>query len=843
MPPSRRSLSSLFGWGRARATQRPGRGLGRRLGGAQGRTWAFRALAVALPWLALAGCELGLRLAGYGHASAFLLEARINDRAVFIENRAFGRLFFPEQLARQPLPLVVSREKPARTIRVLVFGESAAEGHPAPAFGFSRILSVLLRERWAGTQFEVINTAMTAIDSHAIRLIARDCAKLRADVWVLYMGHNEVIGPFGAGTPLSAPAPSRPLIRAQMALKRWRTGQWLEHLAGKLWGRARLPGSWEGLAMFSRNQVRFNDPRMEGVYAHFRENLGDILEAGRRAGARVVVCTLASNLKDCGPFASLHRADLTARSLTGWKSDYEAGIALEQAGQWAEAAARYETAARLDDQHAELQFRWGRCCLRLGERAVARAHLARARDLDTLRFRADSRLNAILKQAAAERAGRGVCLADMETALGRQSPEGIPGEELFYEHVHLNFAGNYWLARTIAEQMAQWLPASETGRTNPAGAWLGLGECASRLAWTDWDRYQVESQMRRWLQGPPFSNQVGHLERDRRSQERLARLQQSLGPEALDRAVASHRQALRAWPADWVLREDLAKLLEEAGDLTGAAQQWQWLRDSLPHHVQPLLRLASIADRSDLGDQAEGLYRQAIELGADTSERAAAHNGLGLTLAHWGKHRAAVVEFAKALDLRPELVEARINLGLSLYALGDVAGAIKEHELALRFQPRNIPAHVNLGKLLQAENRLAQATRHFEEAVRLEPANAVAHFNLANALAAQGQPQAALAHYAEAVRLQPDAPEARLSYGTALAQLRRLEEAAREFGEALRLQPSNPEPWLQLGGILAQQGRTDEAVRHLRAALRLDPLNRQAAQALTNLFQKAASTN
>ena len=37
-------------------------------------------------------------------------------------------------------------------------------------------------------------------------------------------------------------------------------------------------------------------------------------------------------------------------------------------------------------------------------------------------------------------------------------PISIPGEDLFYEHVHLTFAGNYLLARTMFASRAKCSP-------------------------------------------------------------------------------------------------------------------------------------------------------------------------------------------------------------------------------------------------------------------------------------------------------------------------------------------------------------------------------------------------
>jgi hypothetical protein len=41
---------------------------------------------------------------------------------------------------------------------------------------------------------------------------------------------------------------------------------------------------------------------MATVYASFERNLNDIIDAGLRSGAKVLVSTVARNLKDCGPF-------------------------------------------------------------------------------------------------------------------------------------------------------------------------------------------------------------------------------------------------------------------------------------------------------------------------------------------------------------------------------------------------------------------------------------------------------------------------------------------------------------------------------------------------------------
>lgn len=123
---------------------------------------------VVVPLLGLGGLELALRLAGYGYPTDFFLPARVNGREFYMPNLKFGYRFFPPALARVPLPLRMATDKSANSYRIFLLGESAAYGDPDPTYGVGRYLEVLLRERFPGTQFEVVGVAVTAINSHTI---------------------------------------------------------------------------------------------------------------------------------------------------------------------------------------------------------------------------------------------------------------------------------------------------------------------------------------------------------------------------------------------------------------------------------------------------------------------------------------------------------------------------------------------------------------------------------------------------------------------------------------------------------------------------------------------------
>ena len=228
------------------------------------RRWLFRLTALLLlPLLLVGGLEAALRLADYGYDTHLFKKIRIGGEEFFVNNDTFGLRFFPPELARFPGEFRMAAHKPAGTYRIFILGESAAMGDPEPAYGASRYLEALLTARFPGTPFEIINTGITAINSHVILPIARDCARQDGDLWIIYMGNNEMVGPFGAITIFGAQAPPLPVVRLNLALKQCRLGQWLADAGRKLKSKKSDATSWGGMEMFAGNHIAPTDARKE----------------------------------------------------------------------------------------------------------------------------------------------------------------------------------------------------------------------------------------------------------------------------------------------------------------------------------------------------------------------------------------------------------------------------------------------------------------------------------------------------------------------------------------------------------------------------------------------------
>jgi tetratricopeptide (TPR) repeat protein len=768
------------------------------------RLWLFRfTAAILLPLLLFGALELMLRVAGYGYPTSFFVRTQINGEEFYVPNDRFGFRFFPPEIARTPYAIRVRAQKPANTYRIFLFGESAAQGDPDPTFGMGRYLEVLLRERYPDRQFEVVCVAMTAINSHAILPIARECARLDGDLWVVYMGNNEMVGPYGAGTIFGPQSPRLSLIRASLAVKATKTGQLLEQLLGRMGASASAQKSWGGMNMFKNQQLRSNDPSRLRTYDNFAGNLEAILQAGRKAGVPVILSTIASNLKDCPPFASLHRSDLGESQKADWERYFNAGVMLEKNGHMDAALKFYARAAAIDPEFAELHFRKATCELALTNATVARSGFQLARDNDALAFRADTRINQIIIRSAERQARDSVILVNADEALATSLPEGILGEELFYEHVHLNFAGNYRLAKLVAEKIVRQLPAAISSRGKPE--WASAEFCDRRLAVSLWDRHRVWQANFSRVSEKPFTEQLNDVPRAKRYLARLEQFRSQMNEEAQQQARTMYREALAAAPDDPGLRGNYAQVLGEFGDFAAAGKEQERVCELLPQSPAAFYKAGVLLVRQNVMDRAAEQFKHALALRADYVP---ALNELGLILANQQKVAEAEQCFLNAIQINPGYMESHINLGFTKQSGGgQMAEALSQYQLAARLQPEGPAAYFSKGVASASERRSADAVKLFQTAVWMNPSFWQARYLLGVELAANNQTAEAEQQFAEVVRLRPDFAKGRVNFGVALAKRKQFGEAAVEFRAALKLNPTNETALRNLQMIQSLQGQ------------------------------------
>jgi tetratricopeptide (TPR) repeat protein len=568
------------------------------------------ALMVLAPTVALLVAEGSLRLFGYGYPTSFFV--RSQEAGTLVTNERFALQFFSGSTALKPFLFTMAAKKPAGTIRICILGESAAMGTPDPAFGFGRVLEIMLRRAYPDRHFEVINAATRGINSHIIRLIVQECLRHQMDYVVAYMGNNEVSGPHAPGPKSPRWTQSLTFIRATLWLRSSRLGQCLASLGS---GLRNSPDDAQAKDMdfFRKQRMPADDWRREVVGDNFHSNIEDICRAATGQGAKLVLATVAVNLKDCPPLGSLHRTDLTPAELERWERAFNDGKGLEVQTRLSEAAAAYESAAQIDGHFAELQFRLGRCYLGAGDAERAPVHYEMARDWDAMQFRTDARINEIIRRVGARWQGRGVVLADVEKAFAESplSDHGVAGGQLFNDHVHPTFAGTYLLAQTVYAQLSPVLEQS-LGR-KAQGPIPTLQECSQAVPYTLYDDLNVASSFVGLTSRAPFLDQMECDVRQRAAEAMIHARQAAFSPEDGEACLKTYKTVIGLEPAYWPPHLNMANLYQDLGRYPAAIEELRRLTQSFPGYSTFSVKLALALLKSGDKPGAVGVLQDALK--------------------------------------------------------------------------------------------------------------------------------------------------------------------------------------------------------------------------------------
>jgi len=480
------------------------------------------------------------------------------------------------------------------------------------------------------------------------------------------------------------------------------------------------PQRWAGMAMFLEKQVRHDSPALESVYSYFERNLDDICRVARRTGAAVIISNVGCNLKDSPPFASLHKETLNQTEKQKWQQVYQQGIEYETAGEYEQAIKNYQTAAEIDQTFADLQFRLGRCYWQTGEYEIAREHYLKAREYDTLRFRADARINEIIRSVADGKTDKGIYFVDSVAALEENSPYHTLGEELFYEHVHLNFSGNYVLARTLLARIQDLMPATANQTPGPV---LSQEQCAERLTYTGFDRYFLLSYMFRTMLGePPFTNQLYHDEFIEKTRQRIEDLSVYSQPSGLKESLDQYEKAIGQKPNDWQLRWRYTVILSEGlKDLKGVEVQLRKIIKLCPYNTTAYLSLGRTLRQQGNFREAQTILYQLLDLKPNSAQ---GHFELAEVYRALRDYKKVIRHLSASLSIESALsIELYVTLAEAYFLSGDANKAIDTLYKAIESFPEKETAqgHAYLGYLLASQGQYKKALQESKLALKIDP--------------------------------------------------------------------------------------------------------------------------
>lgn len=362
-------------------------------------------ITLLFPLLLLGLVELLLRAGGYQKEAQDLFIEVPNQPDYLMTNSDFVSRYFPTfrpQVAVSPF----LKEKRKNSFRVFVLGGSSTQGFPYNFYySFAEQLEQKLILNTLGLKVEVINLGMTAVNSYVIRDLSKRLMEYEPDAILIYAGHNEYYGSFGAGTTQFGMINNITLKRMVLSLKNLRLYQLLENLF-------KAPASGEQkkrtmmASVIKESEIALEGEIYEAGIEQYEQNIGDVIELFSGEGVPVYMGTVASNLKDQPPLS--------------------------------------------DDKTALEKFEEGQQLFDNGNRKDSYEKFVEAKELDVIRFRAPERINEIVRDLANQ---PNVGLVDVEGLLRQNSKSGIEDGSLFIDHLHPNFTGH----KLIAEEFFKFL--------------------------------------------------------------------------------------------------------------------------------------------------------------------------------------------------------------------------------------------------------------------------------------------------------------------------------------------------------------------------------------------------
>lgn len=683
-------------------------------------------------------------------SSHFLTDGKSQGQPAWIDNQFFPYRFFSERVAHAPLPVVALKTPPPGVLRVCLLGGSETMGEPEPAFGLGRQMELMLQNRYPGHSVEVIQMALDGANSHVLREMARDLKLLRPDAVIVLTGNDEVAGPYGPASGMGRFPLNPRFARAMTLFSRTRLSQMCIAGINRLFpARADLQAWRNQEPVTLKGRMSPQDPRLNTVSRSFRQNLSAILKNASAASPVVVACTVPVNLRDCAPFSTSYLEDEAAAQEV--RETLRAALAAEAVTNRVDASRRMAEVVRLDPTHAEALFRAARIALRENHTAEAASLFARARDADALRLRADSRINELIHECAAE---TGVSLFDAEALFAIRSPQGIPGHELFLDHIHFTFEANHLLASSLIDRL-EFLRAFEP---EPTGTLPDPATLASEMLYDPWGRVAELGEVISQQLHPPFRRQLDNAETIARLSEekRLCDSRAAAISPANTQEIFLRRQNSR--PDDAWLAARTAQVLLDADNPVRAETAARIAYDHWPHRFEIRALLS---------------FTRTLQ-GLDAQE--------GIAFIRGSPPESGYYDIALSIGIGRELMKKKRQ-----------TDARPWFEHALRRDPWNSDAAIELAETLHHLDPGVRAVEVLQGAIERNPRNPLLWEEIASLYCLQGDWEIATHCFAQSEEIAPYRYERLLKWADALVRLRQYGRAHDPILRYLSVMPDDPD--------------------------------------------------
>ena len=248
------------------------------------------------------------------------------------------------------------------------------------------------------------------------------------------------------------------------------------------------------------------------------------------------------------------------------------------------------------------------------------------------------------------------------------------------------------------------------------------------------------------------------------------------------------------------------------------------------YQLQDLIKLYNKGQLQQMLTEASSLISQFPKSITLSFMMGAAYQGLG--------NLGVAVEFyQKAINIKPDHVDAYNNMGIALKIQGKLEEAIEAFKKALSLQPDYAEVYINMGNALKEQGNLDDAIKAYIKAFSIKPDSAEACCYVGIALISQGKLEEAIEALNKALSIKPDYTDAHYNMGIALQAAGKLEEAVETYNKALTLKPDYAEVYCNMGVVLQANGKMEEATEAFNKALIFNPNLHEAKRNIIQLLK------
>lgn len=226
--------------------------------------------------------------------------------------------------------------------------------------------------------------------------------------------------------------------------------------------------------------------------------------------------------------------------------------------------------------------------------------------------------------------------------------------------------------------------------------------------------------------------------------------------------------------------------------------------------------------RERMGDNRPAIedYARALRLDPDFVQ---AYHRRGLLLAEAGDYERSFQDQSAVLELDDNHARAYMARGVARAALGDSQRALGDLDRACVLAPQDYKTFYQRGLVRHELEMYEEALADLSLVVELDPNFGPAYMARGDTLLLVGKPRQALTDYLQAVKLQPKDALAHYACGEARAAIREHRQAIEDYDRALALDPGLALAFNGRGVSNEQLGEFERAIEDLNRALVLDP--------------------